>query len=190
MGLCGCKLATNDQDPDSFPVTISSARIEALLPEMKIPSIEVTVTFLSDRQAPPYSVDGINYNACEDVVVAGGYQGRFIGVNQISSIGENAFLVSDSFSPCVPVIMFSPTNAWLLHANGTVHVSKIKAIATEHDVDIYIISKAPGRNAQVAKAIFDELDEHSVQLVNINTNDMVGVVVSLASKTILVYHQG
>jgi hypothetical protein len=190
MGLCGCKLATNEQDPDSVPVTTSSARMEAMLPELRISSTKVTVTFLPDRHAPPYSVDNLNYNACEDVVVDGGYPGRFIGVNQLSSIGTSDFMVSDSFSPCVPVIMFSPTNAWLLHANGTIHVSQVKKIATEHDVDIYIISKADGRNAQVAKAIFKELDEYSAQLVTVNTNDTIGVVVSLASNTILVYCQG
>ena len=189
MGLCGCKLAANEQDPDSVPVTTSSARMEAMLLEMRIPSIEVTVTFLPDRHAPPYSVDGIDYNSSEDVMVEGGYRGRFIGVNQLSSIGTNDFMVSDSFSPCVPVIMFSPTNAWLLHANGTIHVSAVKKIATEHDVDIYIISKAAGRNAQVAEAIFKELHEYSAQLVIVNTNDTIGVVVSPASKTILVYCQ-
>ena len=190
MGLCGCKLAANDQDSDSVPVTTSSARMEALLPEMQISSSEVTVTFLPDRHAPPYAVGELDYHSSEDVMVEGGFRGRFIGINRVSAIGDNHFMVSDSFSPCVPVIMFSPTNAWLLHANGTINVSKVKTIASEHDVDIYIISKTACRNAEVAQAIFKELHEYSAEMVVINTNDMIGVVVSLASKTILVYCQG
>jgi hypothetical protein len=110
MGLCGCKLATNEQDLDAVPVTTSSARMGALLTEMQIVSTDVTVTFLCDPQAPPYSVDGVDYNSSQDVDVVGGYRGRFTGINQISAIGNNSFLVSDSFSPCVPVIIFSSTN--------------------------------------------------------------------------------
>jgi hypothetical protein len=190
MGLCGCKLAANEQDIDAIPVTTSSARMGALLAEMQIASTDVTVTFLRDLQAPPYSVDDVDYNSSQDVDVAGGYRGRFTGINQISAIGNNSFLVSDSFSPCVPVIIFSPTNVWLLHANGTVKVSEIKKVASGHDVDIYIIRKGSSRSAQVATAIFDELHEYSAQMVDIDTNEMVGVVVSAASKTILVYCQG
>lgn len=190
MGLCGCKLAANDQDPDSVPVTISSTPMEALLPQMLISSTEVTATFLTNRHASPFDVDVHRYNSCEDVRVEGGFRGRFVGINKISAIGDNDFLVSDSFGPCVPVIMFSPTNTWLLHANGTIHVSEIKRIAGEHDVEIYIISKRGGRNAEVAEAILKELHKYSAEIVVMDTDENIGVVVSQVSKTILVYCHG
>ncbi|MGS1120468.1 hypothetical protein [Rhodanobacter sp. UC4436_H3] len=87
MGLCGCKLAANDPNPGSVSVIISSTKMGAQLPQMLIPSVEVTVVFLPDHHAPPYAVDGLNYNSSEDVGVGDGFRGRFIGVNQISAVG-------------------------------------------------------------------------------------------------------
>lgn len=189
MGLCGSRIAAIDQDPDSVPVHSTSATMEKLLEEMQTPSTTVTVTLLSDPHDIPYP-DGAQAVKNTEVTVAARYRAQCTGIGCIAEIGDKIFLVSDSFAPCVPIIVFAANGAWLAHSFGLSGVDQVRKVAIAHnDCDIFIISKKHARSAQIARAIFEQLGEFSVQLLDVDISGTIGVVVSAVSKTILVYRQ-
>lgn len=112
-----------------------------------------------------------------------------VGIAKIAELNNHTFLASDSFSPCVPVVIFDRNKTWLAHSLGISALDQIKKDISK-DADIFIIRKTlHARNSEIANAIFERLNEadFSAEIVDIAISGMIGVVVNGAGKSILVY---
>lgn len=177
--------------PENVPardVAVSES-MKAQLEQMQIASNHIKTIFLPEPQVPPY-LGGMGQRNT-DVTIPGPYTARCVIVGDIAEIGDRNFLVSDSFSPCVPIIVFATDKTWLAHSNGFSAADKVNSVATpSRNCEIRIISKlGNARQAGIANSIAKSMHKLSPEIVNVETSSMIGVVVSAISKTILVYNQ-
>lgn len=168
----------------------SSEPMRRTLEQMRIASRVIHIKFLPDHQPVPYS-EGAKTLENTDVTVAGLYTARCVGVACVAEIGDKDFLVSDSFAPCVPIVIFAADKTWLAHINGMSGLDKVEQlVASSKGWKIRIVRKTQNaQQAQVANRAAQYLRRFSPRIVNVRTRSTIGVVVSAISKTILVYNQ-
>jgi hypothetical protein len=146
---------------------------------------DLRIYCVTGRQQIPYDppMDGLSN---EDVVFFG-QTAKYVGINSIYTGGRSELLVSDSFSPCVPVITLGGNTVTLAHRNG----AAIKfANGIDGNDDIYILQKLGyGKNELVSNAIADALrPARRVKVVGLPIGQVtIGVIVK-GSNAIVYQH--
>lgn len=181
-----------DEETGEKPETAGAVSLNELMGALKTASHEITVVFNTQPISVPYETSG---NACDNVPVNWGdhtHTALYIGIANFAKVGNENFLVSDSFGPCVPVVVFHEQGTWLGHANGSAGIpSKIKeTIPASERAQVVVIRKTlHAKQNKVATVIKESLEEMGfpTRLVDVETSASIAVIVGALSKRILVY---
>jgi hypothetical protein len=117
--------------------------------------------------------------------------GTFVGIAQVAEKADNHLLCSDSFAPCVPVIVFKETTTILAHCNGTGRAPDIKAMR-DGGVVVVVRKKNHPRQSAVADKLIELLEDGAqpVYVCDVDPKGYIGVVVYGQTKSVIVYEQG
>lgn len=144
---------------------------------------DLRVYCLADAQPVPYPPPTSGHD--NDNVNLFGHPARYVGITNQDIAGHNAILVSDSFSPCVPVIATHADGTRLAHRNG----SAVEFAATWPLTGSLFLLKKLGHAQQerVADALLERLqDRFAVKVVSLPVGQaMIGVIVK--GRAVIVY---
>jgi len=168
---------------------VVEGELRDLVVKMSAPGKGVTkVRFLAATQATPYGVKCHHDNEEVDLF---GHPARYVGIANHDEVNRGRFIVSDSFSPCVPVIALERGRCSLAHCNGIGGINQYSASWGKVDARVIVISK--GKNEQqkkVASEVLKKLQKNgfaSADMCELPTASCIGVIVR--DDTILVYNQ-
>jgi hypothetical protein len=171
--------------------TLAQTDMDVLLAEMETPGREITVVFNTEPLAKPYVHNGSGTLNARVALKTG--TALYTGITALAKLEDDDFLVSDSFGPCVPVIVFHGEDTWLAHANGTGGVvHHLKGQPALKAGQVVIISKALHAKQQMVATEIGRLlveDGFDVRIVDIATAATIAVIVGPLSKRILVYFE-
>lgn len=120
-----------------------------------------------------------------------GNAATYVGIAQVAAVAQGAFIVSDSFAPCVPVVAFGRNTCSLAHCNGIGGIDGYSADWDKAAASIIVVSKErESRQSQIAGLIFEKLTSKgfkSLSICELPTSNTIGIIVR--GDTILMYWQ-